>query len=148
MFVPRLERLAQPVHQRVDPVHCLLVGLLYVAIEADVAAHLYPVGDVVEDQQRVHEHELRFRQSQRVELGTRQVFKSSGRFIRQVADSAAGEAGQAFDGDDLVLGQFLRDGSERVGAGPAAGSDHLIRIGADEAVARQPLAALYALQQE
>ena len=128
--------------------HCLLVGLLDVAVEADVAADLDPVGDVVEDQQRVHEHELRFRQSQRVALRSRQIFESGGRLIGEVADSAAGEAGQAFDGYDLVLGQFLGDGSEGIGAGPAARTDHQIRIGADEAVAGQPLAALHALQQE
>ena len=143
-----LERLSQPVHQRVDPVHRLLVGFLYVAVQTNMAADLDPVGDMVEDQQRVHEHELRFWQSQRVALRGRQVFKPGGRLVREVADGAAGEAGQALDGYDLVLGQFLGDGLKGIGAGPAAGADHLIRIGADEAVARQPLAALHALQQK
>ena len=126
----------------------LPVGGVDVAVEAGVADHLDLVLEVVEDEERVGEHEDGFGQRQRVVGRRGQPLEVARRLVRQVADGAAVEARQAGHRDDVEAPQLVFDlaaaGRRRC---PRAGQD-AIRLRADEAVASQALAALDALQQE
>ena len=74
-------------------------------------------------------------------------------FVGQVADGAAREARQPGDGHRLEARQLRLDREQRVAraavaADACAAAQRAIRLRADEAVARQALAALHALEQE
>ena len=70
------------------------------------------------------------------------------RLVTQIADRAAAEPGQAVDRHDLEAAQFLFDQRQGIGSVLCSDCQHLIRLGADEAVAGQPLAAFDAFQQK
>ena len=147
----RNERLRQPLGELVDLLDGRRVRRLDVAVQLRVADDADRVAHVVEDEERLGEHEYRFGQPERVLLRRRQSLEVIDRLVGEEADRAAVEAAHLRHVDDLVAGQRLLDRLQRVyrAVGTSRpGRDDVVGLGADEAVARETLAALHALQQE
>ena len=109
--------------------------------------HLDVVADVVEDQQRVGEHQPRLGQPEVVVLDGGQALEVRDRLVAEVANGAAVEQRQARDGDRLVAPELLLDDEQRVAVLVGERLD-AVRLGADERVAPDLLAALDGLKQE
>ena len=142
------ERLRQPLGELIDAPGRLTVRRLHVAVETRVAHDLYPVLEVVEDKERVREHEDRLRQALRVGRGRRKPLEVTRRLVRQVADRAAVEPRQARQRYDAEASQLPFDLSQRVARASRRTAQHSIRLRADEAVASQALSPLDAFEQE
>ncbi len=149
-----LQRLLQTSDQLLDPPGRLPVGGFDIAVEAEVADDLDVVLQVVEDQQRVREQENGLGHTEYVvlRLGHPRL-EVAHNLVSQVAHGAACKPRQSFDRHELEAPQLGFDLDQRVAAhaiaaDTAATPQHAIRLRADEAVARQSLASLHALEQE
>ncbi len=144
----------QPLHQLVNAPAGLPVGCLHIAVQAAVGDDLDGVLQVVEYQDGVGEHEQGLGEGLRVGLGDGDArLEVAGDLVRQEADSAAGEAGQAvLDGSQAEPRQLPLDLQEGVralvGASVGAAAQDAVGLSADEAVAGQPLAPFDGLQEE
>ena len=89
------------------------------------------------------------RQAVRVVGSARHGLKGAGGLVAQVADRAAkeGRQGAGAAGDEPAPGALRAQGAQRVGV-VRPHAQHALRICAEEAVARRPLAPMHALQQE
>jgi hypothetical protein len=130
-----------------------------VAVQPAVRDDLDHVLDVIEDEERVDEHEEGFRKAGGVRRRDRDArLEVADHVVGQEADSAAGEARQAgarfrvLRVREVVPRHLLLDLDQRIDAvcrvGVRAAAVDAVRLRADEAVAGQPLAALHRLQQE
>ncbi len=118
--------------------------------------------DVIEDDQVVAEEQEHVGDFQLLLCGLRQALDESNGVVAEVADSAAGEAGQSRDLDGPALGQQAADRGKGIALAPfqlgavACTDDELVSAGAqrqrgphaEEAVAAHLLALLDGLQQE
>ena len=109
--------------------------------------HLDGVQHVVEDQQRVREHQPGLRYAQRVRLRLRHALEVPDRLVADVADGAAVEARQPGRRDRAELGDLVLDHAQRV-AVLVVQRAHAVGLRADEGVAPHALAALDGLEQE
>ena len=127
------------------------VGLGEIAVEPGVGYYFDVVAEVVEDQDGVAEHKDGFGDGLGVGGGGRDAgLEVADGVVGQIADGAAVEAGEAVDRGQLVAGHFGLDqgqGVDFAGGLAGAGGDYFVGVGADEAVAAHPLAALDAFQQ-
>ena len=146
------EGLGQPPDHLIDAGHGIGVGFFHAVVEAGVADHLDVVAQVVEDKHRFREHEDRFGHALGVGgHGRHPRLEVPDGVVGQVADGPAVEDGQAADRDELVLAHLLfyqRQGVHLALGLARAGMEHTVGVGADEAVAAQPLPAFDAFQQE
>ena len=110
--------------------------------------YFYLVGQVVEDQQRIRQHQHRLRKTKRVVIRSGQCFKVSGHFVTEIADDSTMETGQAGYRHRLVMLELLFDKCQRVNGVFPAGFYNQRRFRADEAVAGEPFPALHALQKK
>ncbi len=148
----QVQRLRQPADHLVDLRRGLGVGPVNVTVQVDVAHHLDVVSNVVEQQQGVTEHEYRLGHSHGVggHVGHPGLEVPDG-VVGQVAHRAAVETGQPLHRDQPVLVHLLLDGQQGVDLPQGlfdAGFDHLVGVGADEAIAANALPAFNAFQQE
>jgi len=110
--------------------------------------------EVVEDEDRVGEHEQRLGEGLGVGGGDGDArLEVARRLVGEEADGAAGEARQPiFDTGELEPRQLPLDLQQRVFAltrrGVGAGAEDAVGLRADEAVAGEPLSALDGLQEE
>ena len=120
------------------------------------------VAQVVEDQQRVGEHEHGVGKPQVVPGTPRQPLHVADHVVGEVADGATLEAGKTGHGDRSELGQQPAQRLQRVtvgeplgpgvappqGDGAVLGAQDRVRVGPEEGIAGPVLAALHGLQQE
>ena len=97
---------------------------------------------VVEDERRIDEQEDRLGEALRVGIGHGRLLVVARTLVRHVADGAAVEAQQAFDGHGREAPQLVLDLQQRVAGrlvqrGVLAGAQHAIRLRADETVPRE-----------
>ena len=156
-------RRAQPVHRLVNPRHRLLVCLArVVSVHARRADHQHGLLQMVEDHHQVVEREEEIGQAERVRRRVRQALDVADRVVRRVADGAAAESRQPGHADGAEREHlFLKLGQRVLGPelprrrparldlhfAAARAEDHE-RVGAEEAVPRQFLAARRALEEE
>ncbi len=86
--------------------------------------------------------------AQRVGRGRGQPLEVAGHLVAQVADHAAVEPRQTGDVYGPVTAELLFDELEGIDVIAGARRENFRRLGAQEAVARQPLAALDTFEQE
>ena len=116
---------------------------------------------VVEDDERVGEHQQGLGEAVGVGRGLGQALEVGGGVVGDVADGPAVEAGDALDGHGPVAGELLLDHLERVhravvfdgdaavgGRQLRAGAEYLPRLRPDEAVAGHVLASLDAFEEK
>ena len=119
------------------------------------------MAQVVEDEQRVAEHEHGVRQLEIVVGGRRQALHVTDHVVRKVPDGAALEARQTRHGHRLELAEQPAQGFERITVGEPLGApaaphgdppvfrrQHRVGIAAEERVARPLLTALDRLEEE
>ena len=104
----------ETLHQLFDLPRRLPVRRFDVAIQPRVAHDLDRALEVVEDEERVGEEEDRLREALRIGFRHRQLLVVTGDFVGQVADGAAMESRQPFDGHRIEAAHLLFDGDERV----------------------------------
>ena len=137
-----------------------------VVVEVDVRQDEDAVLQVVEDDQRVGEHQQGLGQAVGVGRGLGQALEVGGGVVGDVADGPAVEAGDALDGHGPVARKLALDDFERVhravvfdgdaavgsptirGSQTGARAEHLPRLRPDEAVAGDVLAPLDAFEEE
>ena len=143
----RGERAREALREALDLRDRGVVGGVDIAVEARVRDHLDGVQHVVEDQQRVREHQPGLRYAQRVRLRLRHALEVPDRLVADVADGAAVEARQAGRRDRAELGDLVLDHAQRV-AVLVVQRAHAVGLRADERVAPHALAALDGFEQE
>ena len=143
----RGERRREALREALDLRDRRVVGRVHIAVEACVRDHLDRVQHVVEDQQRVREHQPGLGHAQRVRLRLRHALEVADRLVADVADGAAVEARQAGRRDRAELGDFVLDHAQRIAVLVMQRAD-AVRLRADERVASHALAALDGLEQE
>ena len=114
----------------------------------DVGDNFNGMGNMVEDEQGICQHHYRLRQSHRVVIRRGQLLVIAGQFVAEIAHHAPVEARQSLDDHRPEVLKLLLNKPQGIGGFGVGGADDQRRLGADEAVARQPLAALNAFQQE
>ena len=136
----------------VDAADGVRVCFLDAVVQAGVADHLDVVTQMVEDQHRFREHEDRLRDALGVgRHGRHPRLEVPDGVVGQVANGPAVEHGQTADRDEFVLAHFLLDQCQGVHLAlwlASTGMEHAVGVGADEAVAAQPLPAFNAFQQK
>ena len=143
----RRKRRIEAFHEPFDLGDRLLIGAVDVAVEARVRDHLDGVQHVVEDQQRIAEHQPRLRHAERVDRGLRDALEVPDRLVAEVAHRPPVEARQPGHGHRAELPQLRLHNVEWVAVLVLQRTD-AVRLGADERVAPHPLAALDGLEQE
>ena len=163
-------RRSQPVDELLDPPFSAVVQPGALARgqrrrNLDARHHDRPAEQVVEDHQRVrqHQHRVRDPRSKRVGGGVGEPLDRADKIVPQVPHGAAGEAGQAAHGDGRQSPQPLREVADGIVGlarrapprlarpalhGPVAVPQHFPRLGAEERVARPALAAHHRFQEK
>ena len=147
------ERLREARDKLLDLPRRLPVRGVDIAIEPRVADDFDLALQVIEDEQRVAEQEDRLREALRIRFRQRQFLVVAGAFVRHVADGAAVESRQPFDRHRRQSPQLIFDLEQRVarrlvGERVVARAEDTVRLGADEAVSCEPLAAFDGFEQE